>query len=185
MPMHRMPWYLGILTVTLLLTTLAFTTGAVQESRSYVVNLRTPHPIEGEVGIVGPITHSKVVRMNSVVVAPVGRQATSLWAAAGRLETDGFTSVTLSMHGLSGGTDRRAGTVGVVLVPDEARILRSFQENELHLALEATADVMAGDLSYFSGTGASLPLGFPRYRVFVYNTTAQSVTVDIFAYLTN
>ena len=63
--------------------------------------------------------------------------------------------------------------------------MRSFQENELHLALEATADVMAGDLSYFSGTGASLPLGFPRYRVFVYNTTAQSVTVDIFAYLTN
>lgn len=185
MPMHRMPWYLGILAATLLFTTLAFTVGGVQESRSYVVNLRTPHPIEGEVGIVGPIAHSKVARMSRVVVAPVGRQETSLWAEAGMLEADGFTSVTLSMHGLSGGTDRRAGTVGVVLIPDETRILRSFQENELHLALEATADVIAGDLRYFSGSSASLPLGFPRYRVFVYNTTPQSVTVDIFAYLTN
>jgi hypothetical protein len=185
MPMHRVPWYLGILTVTLLFATLAFTAGGVQESRSYVVNLRTPHPIEGEVGVVGPITHSKVVRMNSVVVAPVGRQATSLWAEAGRLDTDGFTSVTLSLHGLSGGTDRRAGVVGVVLVPDEARVLRSFQENELHLALEAAADVVAGDLRYFSGSSESLSLGFPKYRVFVYNTTPQSVTVDIFAYLTN
>ena len=185
MPMHRVPWYLGILAATLLFTALAFTSGGVQESRSYVVNLRTPHPIEGEVGVVGPITHSRVERFTSVVVAPVGRQATSLWADAGRLETDGFTSVTLSMHGLSGGADRRAGTVGVVLVPDETRVLRSFQANELHLALEATADVMAGDLMYFSGSSASLALGFPRYRVFVYNTTPQSVTVDIFAYLTN
>ncbi len=55
MPMHRMPWYLGILAATLLFTTLAFTVGGVQESRSYVVNLRTPHPIEGEVGIVGKL----------------------------------------------------------------------------------------------------------------------------------
>ena len=175
----------SILAVTLLFTTLAFTSGGVQESRTYVVNLETPHPIKGEVGVVGPITHSKIVRMNSVVVPPVGRQETSLWAAAGRIETDGFTSVTVSMHGLSGGTDRRAGTVGVVLVPEEARVLRSFQENELHLALEATADVITGDLRYFSGSSAPLPLGFPGYRVFVYNTTAQSVTVDIYAYLTN
>ena len=119
------------------------------------------------------------------MVAPVGRQATRLWAEAGRLQTDGFTSVTLSVHGLSGGTDRRAGLVGVVLVPDEARILRSLQENELHLALEATAEVSAADLRFFSGSEASLPIGFPRYRVFLYNTTEQSVTVDVYAYLTN
>ena len=182
---RRMPGYLGYLAATLLLAALAFTSGAAQESRAYVVNLRTPHPIEGEVGIVGPITHSKVERIAGVVVAPVGKQATSLWAEAGRLETNGFTSVTQSVHGLSGGTDRRAGSVGVVLVPNEARILRAFQENELHLALEATAEVSAADLRYFSGSSAKMPLGFPSYRVFVYNTTAQSVTVDIYAYLNN
>jgi hypothetical protein len=176
---------MGLLAAALLLATLAFSAGGVQESRSYVVNLETPHPIEGEVGIVGPITHSRVERISGVVVAPVGRGATSLWAEAGRLQTDGFTSVTLSLHGLSGGTDRRAGSVGVVLVPAEARILRAFQENELHLALEATAEVSAADLRFFSGSSPSLPLGFPTYRVFVYNTTEQSVTVDIYAYLTN
>ena len=185
MPMNRVPTYLGLLSMGLLLATLAFTTAAVQESRSYVVNLRTPHPIEGEVGVVGPITHSKVERIRGVVVAPAGRRATSLWAEAGELTTDGFTSVTLSVHGLSGGTDRRAGSVGVVLVPDEPRILRAFRENELHLSLEATADVSAADLRYFSGSSPSLALGFPSYKIFLYNTTAQSVTVDIFAYLTN
>jgi hypothetical protein len=183
--MHRVPGYLGLLAAALLLSTLAFTAGGLQESRSYVVNLQTPHPIEGEVGVVGPITHSRLERISGVVVAPVGRQATSLWAEAGKLQTDGFTSVTLSVHGLSGGADRRAGAVGVVLVPEEARVLRSFQENELHLALEATAEVSAADLRYFSGSSAALPLGFPSYRVFVYNTTEQSVTVDIYAYLTN
>jgi hypothetical protein len=183
--MHRVPGYLGLLAAALLLSTVAFTTGGLQESRSYVVNLQTPHPIEGEVGVVGPITHSKVERIKGVVVAPVGRQATSLWAEAGKLQTDGFTFVTLSVHGLAGGADRRAGSVGVVLVPDEARILRSFQENEVHLALEASAEVSAADLRYFSGSSATLALGFPSYRIFVYNTTGQSVTVDIYAYLTN
>ena len=41
-----------------------------------------------------------------------------------------------------------------------------------------------GSNYYFSTSFPNLIIGFPRYRVFVYNTTDRIATVNVFAYLT-
>ena len=162
------------------------TTLGVQElTQTFVVNLKDPHPIEGDVNVVSPIPHSDMASMVDVVVAPATREQTGLWTDVGPLETAGFTSVVLSLHGQLRGSTDGSGIVSLVLVPDEENILRAFAESEVHLELEATADPVPTTALYFSGTSGDLPIGFPSYRVFLYNTTERSASVNVFVYLAN
>lgn len=161
------------------------TTLGVQElTRTFVVNLKDPHPIEGDVSVATPIPHSDTASMIDVVVAPATRDQTNLWTDAGFVETDGFTSVVLGLHGQLRGSTAGGGVVALVLVPDEENIQRAFEEGEVHLELEATAEPTPNAL-YFSGSSDVLPLGFPSYRVLLYNTTERSASVNVFVYLGN
>ena len=64
------------------------TTLGVQElTRTFVVNLESPHPIEGEVVVPAPIPHSDMASMIDVVVAPATRNETGLWTDVGVLDT--------------------------------------------------------------------------------------------------
>ncbi len=164
---------------------LAFAAGfGVQElTQTFVVNLENPHPIVGDVAVSTPIPHSDMVAMVDIVVAPAGRTQTSLWTEVGSLTTEGFTSAVLSLHGQLRGSTGGGGVVAVVLVPEEENILRALDEGEVHLELEAIAEPAPGDAMYFSGSRAGLPIAFPKYRVFLYNTTDRSASVDVYAYL--
>jgi hypothetical protein len=157
--------------------------GVQEITRTFVVNLKDPHPIEGSVQVPQPIPHSEVASLLDVVVAPAPRSDPPLWTDAGSLETDGFITVVLSFHGQFRGNPGAPGSVGLVLVPDEENILRSFAEGEIHLALEAVAENIPDGRLYFSASQAGLSVAFPRYRVFLYNTTDRSASVNIFAYL--
>ena len=160
------------------------TTLGVQElTQTFVVNLKDPHPIEGNVLVPDPIPHSDMAAMMDVVVAPATRAQTSLWTEVGSLATNGFTSVVLSLHGQLRGSTGGTGVVALVLVPEEESVLRAFAEGEVHLELEAIADPVPGGEMYFSGSQAGLPIAFPSYRVYLYNTTDRSASVDVFAYL--
>jgi hypothetical protein len=159
--------------------------GVQELTRSYVVNLKDPHPVEGTVSVVVPIPHSGARSLADVIVSPAPRRETSLWTEAGTLETDGFTSAVLSFHGQFRGNPSAPGALGLVLVPEEKSIVQSFAEGELHLALEAVADPVPDGRMYFSGSRGGLSLAFPRYRVYLYNTTDRSASVDVFAYLTH
>ena len=162
------------------------TTLGVQElTQTFVVNLKDPHPIEGDVNVLSPIPHSDMTSMVDVVVAPATREQTGLWTDVGPLDTAGFTSVVLSLHGQLRGSTGGTGVVSLVLMPDEENILRAFAEGEVHLELEATADPVPTNALYFSGTSGNLPIGFSSYRVFLYNTTERSASVNVFAYLAN
>jgi hypothetical protein len=163
----------------------AVTLGVQEITRTYVVNLKDPHPIQGTVEVPEPVPHARLERMLDVVVGPSTRGEPNLWAEAGVLETDGFTSVVLSLHGQLRGIPGSTGAVGLILVPDEETIQQSLVEGEVHLALEAVAEPVPAAGLYFSGTRSGLPVAFPRYRVFVYNTTDRSASVNVFAYLVN
>lgn len=163
----------------------AATFGAQELTRTFVVNLKDPHPIQGSVEVPSPIPHARLESMLDVVVGPSSRGEPSLWAEAGMLDTSGFTSVVLSLHGQLRGTPGGPGVVGLILVPDEETIQRALAEGEVHLPLEAVADPVPTGGLYFSGTRAALPVAFPSYRVFVYNTTDRSASVNVFAYLVN
>ena len=159
--------------------------GYQELSRTFVVNLKDPHPIEGTVSVEAPIPHSATQSLFDVVVAPAPRDEPSLWTEAGILETNGFTSVVLSLHGQFRGNPSGPGAVGLVLIPEEENVLRALGEGEVHLALDAVAEPVPDGRLYFSGSRAGLAIGFARYRVFLFNTTDRSAAVNIFAYLTH
>ncbi len=159
--------------------------GYQELTRSFVVNLKDPHPVEGTVNVGAPVPHSATQSLLELVVAPAARDEPTLWTEAGLLETDGFTSVVLSLHGQFRGNPSGPGAVGLVLVPEEENVLRSLGEGEVHLALDAVAEPVPDGRQYFSGYRAGLAIAFPRYRVFLFNTTDRSAAVNIFAYLTH
>ena len=153
-------------------------------AKTIVVNLQTPHPIKGQVAVEGPVTHSQTIRLEDLVVSPALRSEPTRWTEAGHIRTAGFTSMVLSLHGQVKDTVFRQGDIAVVLLPDEDPILQAFTEGEIHLPLEleATTDMQA---TYFSATQPALPIAFPAYRVFLYNTTDRSAAVNLAAYLVN
>ena len=94
------------------------TTLGVQEvTQTFFVNLKDPHPIEGDVNVSSPIPHSDMASMVDVVVAPATREQTGLWTDVGPIDTAGFTSVVLSLHGQLRGSTGGTGVVSLVLCP--------------------------------------------------------------------
>lgn len=164
---------------------LAGVVGVQELTRTYVVNLKDPHPVEGTVTVGQPIPHSVMRSLMGLVVAPAPASDPALWTEAGEIVTDGFSSVVLSFQGQFRGTPAGPGTVAVVLVPEEEDILRAFAEGEVHLSLDALAEGVPDGRAYFSGSRSGLAVAFPRYRVYLYNTTDRSASVNLFAYLTN
>lgn len=158
--------------------------GAQELMKAFVVNLETPHPVTGTVSVSGTIQHASVVRVNDVVVATARRQEPPQWVEVGTVDTEGFTSVVLSLQGQMKGSITRSGSVGAILIPDEQPILQALTEGVVQLPLEVTAEVSPSS-EFFSGSQASLPVAFPRYRVFFYNTAGQSVSANLYLYLTN
>lgn len=163
----------------------AATLGMQELTRTFVINLKDPHPVVGTVEVPTPIPHARMLRMTGLIVSPASRNETSLWTEVGMVETEGFTSVVLSLQGELRGIPSSEGVVALVLLPEEESVLRGFAEGEIHLELQAIADPVPGEGLYFSGASASLAIAFPRYRAFLYNTTNRSAAVDVFAYVTN
>ena len=174
----------GIAAVVLAALSMGFS--AVQDvTRTVVVNLESPHLVEGSVVVPAPVPHGEILSALDVVTTPATRAETNLWTEAGVIDADGFTSAVVSLHGQLRGNPSIPGAIVAVLVPEEENILRSLSEGEVHLALEAAADPVPTGGLYFSGARDGLPIGFPRYRLFVYNTTDRSAAVNVFVYLTN
>ena len=133
-----------------------------------------------------PIPHSAIYRQLEVVVPPVGRdETTALVEAELPLTTAGFTDVTLSLQGTVKGTLGKAGQVGVFLLPAEEAIERAFNDEGLaQLPLEVFALLARQEIDTFSAQ-ERLPIGFPSYKAYFYNSTDKSVEVNLYAYLTH
>jgi hypothetical protein len=182
---RRLSLWLGLaIALSAAAAALGFST-VQQIARTLVVNLETPHPVEGVVVVPEPVPHSDTVSVLEAIVAPSSRNETNLWTEAGVVETEGFTSAVVSLHGQLRGNPTLPGAIVAVLVPDEENLLRALAEGEVHLSLEAAADPVPSGGLYFSGSRPGLPIGFPRYRLFLYNTTDRSASVNVFVYVTN
>lgn len=151
-----------------------------------VTNFPDIQQVSGEVRIQGPIQLSRLERFEDVLIPPVRPEDTTRLVEAGTLHTAGFPQVVLSLHGLVRGELKQPGDVGVLLVPDEPQILQAFNEvGQVHFALQASAGAVSHRTPYFASTQPSFRVGFKSYRVYLYNTTDKSVTVNVYAYLTN
>lgn len=150
-----------------------------------VLNFPDPQRIKGTVTIEGPIRHGEIVRLTDIIVPPVKPTDTTRLISAGSIVTDGFTYVVLSLTGLSKGDVLKSGNVGALLVPDEEPVQRALNESgQIQFALEVAATKISLASPYFASDQPRLTVGFPRYRVLLYNTTDKTVNANLFAYMT-
>lgn len=152
----------------------------------FVTNFPETQKIEGSVTVGTPIPQAALVSLREVLVPPVGPGDINHLVPGGALTTDGFGAVVLSLAGSTRGDVTRAGTVGGILVPDDEGILKVLEERGLvEFPLEVKAGGVSGSTPYFTASQVRTPVAFPKYRVLFYNTTDKSVTVTLYAYLTN
>jgi hypothetical protein len=154
-------------------------------SEVVVTNFPEIQKVAGKVSVAEPVPHSALVRRLDVVVPPVPRSATTGLVEAGTVDAAGFTHAVLGLRGEVQGNLLKEGTVGAVLVPDEEPVLAALREQGRYdFPVEVRAEVLKKDRGYFASGQPRRVLGFPRYRVFLYNTSDRSVNADLYVYLT-
>ena len=153
--------------------------------KTFVTNFPQTQQVAGTVSIDGVIRHASMQRLKEIQVPPVGPKETTRLIQAGILSTDGFTSVVLGLNGQTRGKTLRTGSVGALLIPDEEAVTRAFEEEGLtQFPIEIKASSVSGASVSFASAPERAILGFPRYRVLLYNTTDKTATVNLYAYLT-
>ena len=162
-------------------------TAIAQEVRSVIVtNFPKVFNVSGSVAIEGPVKQAKFAALRDITVSPVNPKETVRLIQGGIVESDGFTAMVLGLQGQIKGEVFRSGTVGVFLLPDEEPIVHAFEEKGV---MQFSAEVNAAGVSsaspYFASTANRVQIGFPRYRTYFYNTSDKTVTVNLYAYLTN
>ena len=156
-----------------------------QPAEVLVTNLPNILRVQGEVTVVRPVRHAETVRRLDLIVPSVPRDATTDLIEVESVATEGFTAVTLSLHGEVRGRTLADGAVGAVLVPDEIAVLEMLNEKGvLHFPVEVAAGVGAKGVTHFSAQ-VTADLGFPRYKVYLYNSTDRTADVDLYLYLTH
>jgi hypothetical protein len=162
--------------------------GALSQEIQHVLvtNFPRTQQVSGTVSVEGPVRHASLQRVKEILVPPVGPMETTRLIDGGTVTTDGFTGVVLSLHGQARGKTLRGGTVGAILLPEEEPIQEAFEEEGLvQFPLEVSAALEPGGARSFASSQQRLAVGFPRYRVRLYNTSDRTVTVSLYAYLTN
>ena len=159
-------------------------TKGVQDVR--VVNLPETQKVDGAVEVKGLIRHSFTDRKEHIIVPTSQRESIDSLTYAGRIQTDGFTSIVLSLQGEVQSDTFSAGKVGALLIPAEKPILRAFNTDKTILfPLEINTDVTPGASPYFTSKSSKQVVGFPEYLVYLYNSTSKNVELNLYMYLTN
>lgn len=151
-----------------------------------VLNLPEVQRVEGKVMLSQPVRLAELAAFRDITVPPVRRSQTTRLVDAGILETDGFPTLVLSLHGTVKGSVQKPGDIGAILLPEEETIVEAFDTlGTMHFALETRAADVNSETPYFASVQPRYTIAFPRYRIFLYNTTDKTVSVNVFAYLTN
>ena len=147
-----------------------------------VTNFPEVQQISGRVVVSEPIPQTRF-ETKKALVTPSPLSDTNHLTDAGTLDTEGFTHVTLSLSGALQG-NAQGGAVGVVLVPDVPEVATALRTyGVLQLGLRAEAAISTSKAGLFSSEPATFRLGFPRYRVLLYNGAQKSADATVYAYL--
>ena len=177
---------LGILVCSCIALLIAPSHARSAELTVHVENWPDTHQVKGSVSFDGTVSHVKFARKEAIVVPPSRRAEPAEMAHAGWIESDGFTTITLSLQGEVKGGSAGAGAVGVLLIPDEEPIVRAFREaRRLQFAIECASNMKSGDPIFFNSEQVQQRLTFPRYKIFLYNTMSKTVEANLFMTLTN
>jgi len=179
---------LGILCALLILNFLLPSGRVLSQEiqRVLVTNFPDLQKVEGRVTVEGIVRHGTPRRFTEVTVSPAKPSETRRLTPGGTLDTEGYTSMVLGLSGQFKTSLPHAGDVGAILLPDEEAVLRAFNDDgRFQFTQEIKALAVAGFSPYFASKPESFTIGFPRYRIFFYNTTDRTVGVNLYVYLTN
>jgi hypothetical protein len=122
----------------------------------------------------------------AVLVPPVEKTDTTNLVDIGVMEVNGYDTLTLNFAGATTDVVRTGGTIGVILIPAIELFERAFQnQGLLPASLEIAAAVSAGGMPEFMAKQVKVDVGFPRYRVLLYNTTSNAANVYFFVLRSN
>ncbi|MFA5073647.1 MAG: hypothetical protein WC539_07095 [Nitrospirota bacterium] len=163
-----------------------FSNAQSSQNAVHVINFPETQKVKGTVTIVGTTSHSKFIKKERVLVPTSRRNELSELTFAGILETDGFTSISANIQGEIKSGSFSMGTIGVLLIPDEEPLIRSFRDAK-HIAfpIEAVATIKNHESPIFESLPTVQTIGFPRYRIFLYNTLNKSIEANVYLYLLN
>lgn len=152
-----------------------------------VTNFPAVQVVKGSVSIDGVVSHARSLKVEGLLVPTSSRDNISELFSAGIVETEGFTSMAISLQGEVKSNNFAPGTVGVILIPDEWPILRVFRERKLiQFPIECLATIKPADLvEHFSAPQCNERISFPRYKLYFYNTVNTSVETNVYLYLSN
>jgi len=151
-----------------------------------VVNLPDVQRIEGEVTFEGPLKSGSQEIFTDVVVSPVRRQNTGRLINAGTVTTDGFGYLVVSLAAEVKGTVTRGGTLGVILVPEQDEVDRALRDDGIFLfPIEVKTEMAIGLDGWVMAPQKKFEVAFPRYTVYLYNSSDKSVSANLYVYLSN
>ena len=131
-------------------------------------------PVEGSQAMVGA---------KGIQVPPVQRTEVGNMIDAGTIDAEGFTHLTVNLAAEMKGPAAHAGVVAAILIPDIAPFDLAYKTlGLLPASLEQAAAVTPQGGIYCMAKQQTLEIGFPRYRVLLYNTSGSAATVAFFAY---
>lgn len=148
-----------------------------------VVNFPDVQTVDGAVRVEGPVPLARLESVGQVIAVPADPNDTAALVPAGRLQTDGFGTVTLTLTGEMRGRGS-AGRVGALLVPDVPEVRDAFEQGRVLFPLRVEAEVAAQQV-WVESEQPRHQLAFPSYRVYLYNTSDRGAAVRLYAYLTN
>ncbi len=156
-----------------------------QPDEVFVTNFPAEQKITGTVTVVAPIPMTRLETLRAQV-APAGANDSIDWTDAGTLDATGYASVTLSLGGYVQGRIGTSGAVGAVLIPDQPDAAAALHDyNVQQFPLSVVAPVLPTEAAIFQSPQTTVRLGFPRYRVYLYNSTPRTSQVALYAYLNN
>jgi hypothetical protein len=177
---------LGLLLLVLVLALVpAPWLGAEGPESVFVTNFPDLQQIGGSVAVPKPIPHTRFESIEGLV-SPGPLTEPSSYSEVGRLDSSGFATVTLGLTGDVQGQLVGSAPVGALLLPDVPEIVSNFRTHGIaQLELRVEVAVSPSHTGVFQSEPVSLALGFPRYRVFLYNGTTRTSEVTLYAYLKN
>jgi hypothetical protein len=131
-------------------------------------------------GLLAPADGSKqFLAARGILVAPTPRESVSSLVDAGTIDCEGFDHIVVNLALEMKGPVEPGGAVGAIVLPDVGpydRALRSLQ------LLPAAAEIvipLEGTSAYLTSKQLRLDVGFPRYRVLLWNSGRTTVNAAL------
>lgn len=148
-----------------------------------VTNFPETQQITGTVVIERPLPTTRLVALKALVT-PGGPTNVADLTEGGVLDGTGFASATLSLAVDVQGSLAGPGKVGAMLVPDQSDVLAALRTyGVVQFPLTVEAPVAPSVAGIHQSDSKSVRLGFPKYRVFFYNTSPRTSEVTLYVYL--